>query len=352
MTDVPENIARIAVFSGRELLGDGLFKLPFLRSLRTTFPDAEILWVTSGKTAYAGVLKDLAAPYLSRVIEDTGIGSSVGELALPRRIGTGAIDIAIDTQTVAWRSLAVKRTLKPKLFIASAADYFFSGVKPERIDAAWTRKKPAHFVDGLLRLVELASRGHAVTDPATIVIPEAYAALAATLLPEGARYAGFAPGSGDPTKRWPLDRFIALARQASAKGLRPVFFVGPSERFMLDDIRQGVPDALFPEDEAPEGAPKGPLLVAALGRRLDVAVANDSGLGHMLAISEVPLILLYGRHSPAKYAPRTPHLTTFWAQDFGGPEHDRIPLDRVARALDEVLGQSRPGLLAPRESSC
>ena len=94
------------------------------------------------------------------------------------------------------------------------------------------------------------------------------------------------------------------------------------------------------------------LLVAALGRRLDVAVANDSGLGHMLAISEVPLILLYGRHSPAKYAPRTPHLTTFWAQDFGGPEHERIPLDRVAHALGEVLRQSRPGLLAPRESSC
>ena len=57
----------------------------------------------------------------------------------------------------------------------------------------------------------------------------------------------------------------------------------------------------------------------------------------MLAISEVPLILLYGRHSPAKYAPRTPHLTTFWAQDFGGPEHERIPLEKVVAALDAEL---------------
>ncbi|MEP2828442.1 glycosyltransferase family 9 protein [Parvibaculum sp.] len=334
----PENPRRIAVFSGAELLGDGLFKLPFIRSLRATFPNAEIIWVTAGKTAYAGVLKELAAPYLSRVIEETMIGSSLGELLRPRRVETGPVDILIDTQTVAWRSLAVKRALKPALFVASAADYFFSGVKPPQVNPAWTKKKPKHFVDGLMRLLDLASGGRSVADPAATAIPDEYTALAARLLPEGARYVGLAPGSGDPTKRWPLERFIALAKEASAMGLRPVFFVGPGERFMLDEIKAGVPGALFPEDEAPEGAPKGPLLVAALGRRLDAAVANDSGLGHMLAISEVPLILLYGRHSPAKYAPRTPRLTTFWAQDFGGPGHELIPLTRVSAALRETLG--------------
>lgn len=338
MTPARESIRRVAVFSGAELLGDGLFKLPFIRSLKATFPNAEIVWVTAGKTVYAGILKDLVAPYLSRVVENTGIGGSLGELLRPRRVEIGPVDIAIDTQTVAWRSLAVKRALKPKLFIASAADYLFSGVKPPQVNPAWTRKKPKHFVDGLMRLVELASKGHAVADGSATPIPDEYTALAAKLLPEGARYVGLAPGSGDPTKRWPLERFIALAKEASARGCRPVFFVGPSERFMLEEIRAGVPDALFPEDEAPEGAPKGPLLVAALGRRLKAAVANDSGLGHMLAISEVPLILLYGRHSPAKYAPRTPHLTTFWAQDFGGPEHELIPLGKVAAALRETLG--------------
>lgn len=338
MTLPPENVRRVAVFSGAELLGDGLFKLPFIRGLRATFPNAEIVWVTAGKTVYAGILKDLAAPYLSRVIEDTGIGGSLGELLRPRRVATGPVDIAIDTQTVAWRSLAVKRALKPELFIASAADYLFSGVKPPEVNPAWTRKKPKHFVDGLMRLLDLAARGRAVADPAPTAIPAEYEALAATLLPEGRRYAGFAPGSGDPTKRWPLRRFIALAKEASAAGFQPVFFVGPSERFMLDEIKAGVPEARFPEDEAPEGAPRGPLLVAALGRRLEVAIANDSGLGHMLAISEVPLILLYGRHSPAKYAPRTPGLVTFWAQDFGGPEHELIPLEDVSTALRERLG--------------
>lgn len=333
----PGEVRRIAVYSGAEILGDGFFKLQFIRSLKETFPQAEIIWITTGKTVYAGILKDLVAPCLTRVIEETGIGRSPREIFQPVPVDAGDIDILIDTQTVFWRSLAVKRALRPRLFIAPAADYLLSGVKPPEVDPHWTRKKPAHFADGLMRLLDLASFGKTKLADGAIAIPEDYSALALKLLPPGARYAGFAPGSGDLTKRWPLDRFIALARHAEAKGYRPVSFIGPSERDMAAEIRAALPSALFPEDEAPAGGPKGPLLVAALGRRLDVAVANDSGLGHMLAISDIPLILLYGRHSPAKYAPRTPFLQTVWAVEYGGPEHDRIPLERLTAEFDKAL---------------
>jgi ADP-heptose:LPS heptosyltransferase len=328
---------RIAVFSGAELLGDGLFKLHFIRSLKETFPDAEICWITTAKTAYAGVLKELVAPYITCVIEETGIGSSPSEVVRPVSIAAGNIDILIDTQALLWRSLAVKRALRPRLFIGAAADYLLSDVKPQQVDPLWTRKKPAHFVDGLIRLIDLASHGRTRLAEGGVAIPADYTALAKRLLPPGCRYAGFAPGSGDATKRWPLGRFIALARHAEAAGLRPVFFIGPGERSMAGDIRAALPRALFPEEEAPDGGPRGPLLVAALGRRLELAVANDSGIGHMLAISNVPLILLYGRHSPAKYAPRTPRLRTVWAQEFGGPDHGLIPLERVASEFDAAL---------------
>lgn len=330
-------VRRIAVYSGAEALGDGFFKLHFIRSLKETFPQAEIVWITTGKTVYAGILKDLVAPCLTRVIEGTGIGRSPRKIFRPVSVDAGDIDILIDTQTILWRSLAVKRALHPRLFIAPAADYLLSSVKPPEVDPHWTRKKPAHFADGLMRLLDLASLGKTKLADSAIEIPADYSALAQKLLPQGARYAGFAPGSGDLTKRWPLGRFIALARHAEAKGRQPVFFIGPSERDMAAEIRAALPSALFPEDEAPPGGPRGPLLVASLGRRLDVAVANDSGLGHMLAISNIPLILLYGRHSPAKYAPRTPFLQTVWAQDYGGPEHDRIPLERLTAELDKAL---------------
>ncbi len=330
-------VRRIAVYSGAEILGDGFFKLQFIRSLKETFPQAEIIWITSGKTVYAGILKELVAPCLTRVIEQTGLAKSPREILTPLSIDLGGVDLLIDTQAVLWRSLAARRALRPRIFISPAADYFLSSVKPPEIDPNWTRKKPAHFVDGLMRLLDLASLGRTKRADGAVAIPEDYVALAGKLLPAGQNYAGFAPGSGDITKRWPLERFIALARHAGEKGRRPVFFIGPSEREMADEIRAALPSALFPEDEAPPEGPRGPLLVAALGRRLDVAVANDSGLGHMLAISNIPLILLYGRHSPAKYAPRTPFLQTVWAQDYGGPEHERIPLDRLTAEFDRAL---------------
>ena len=39
-------VRRIAVYSGAEILGDGFFKLQFIRSLKETFPQAEIIWIT------------------------------------------------------------------------------------------------------------------------------------------------------------------------------------------------------------------------------------------------------------------------------------------------------------------
>lgn len=335
---------RIAVYSGAELLGDGLFKMPFLRSLRATFPDAEILWITTGKTVYAGVLKEIAAPFISHILENTGLVTSIREILVPRRINTdGDIDILIDTQTNLWRSLALKRALRPRLFVASSADYLFSDVKPSQVNPHWTKTKPPHFVDSLLRLIDLVSHGNAKLTDGEIAIPEAFISLANTLLPSTRRYVGFAPGSGDPTKRWPLERFITLAIEIRDRGYTPVFFIGPNERFMLSEIRQKVPDALFPEDQVPESTQKGPLLVAALGRRLEAAVANDSGLGHMLSLSSIPLVLLYGRHSPLKYAPRIQSLYYFWAQDFGSTDHEAIPLKNVAAALNAALNASPAG---------
>ena len=52
---------------------------------------------------------------------------------------------------------------------------------------------------------------------------------AQALLPDGPSYVGFAPGAGGQEKRWPLERYLALAQRTQAAGGRPVFFFGPDE---------------------------------------------------------------------------------------------------------------------------
>ncbi|MAB13310.1 glycosyltransferase family 9 protein [Parvibaculum sp.] len=333
---------RIAVFSGHDQLGDGLFKLPFVRSLRASFPDAEIHWVSAYRSVYAGVLAPLVAPFIDRVHIMTDLSQHKRQLIFPPRIPGTPYDIAIDTQTLFWRSLVVRRGLKPKCFISAAMDYRLSSVQPP--DDA--RTKPRHFVEHLLRLAELAAGENFRRDDTPVEIPAELDALADTLLPgsgtngEASPYIGIAPGSGDPAKRWPLERFIALAGHFRERGFRPVFMVGPGEADLLEPLRTAFPDALFPEQALPPGKKPGPLLVAALGRRMAGSIANDSGLGHLLAISAKPLVLLYGRHTPAKYAPLVPGLRSVWAQEFGGLDHKLIPLNRVEHEMEAALAQT------------
>lgn len=334
-----ERVWRVAVFSGCDQIGDGLFKFPFLRSLRATFPNAEICWVTAGDSVYEGVLRDFAGTCLDRVVTRTDIGRSTFEALIPKTAALGPVDIAIDTQTVVMRSVAIRRALRPRRFITATAAYALSDTRPSQIGLGIS-SKPRHLVDHLMLLLQLAARGKAREDMTPPAIPERFLDFAATLLPEGKSYVGFAPGSGDMTKRWPLERFIALARRVAETGSTPVFFFGPGERDLLEETRRALPEALLPEEGLPPEAPRGPMLVSALGRRLQAALANDSGIGHMLALSGVPLVLLYGRHSPEKYAPRTPRLTTLWAGNFGGPSHERIPEEAVEAALFGALART------------
>lgn len=323
---------RIAVFSRAELIGDGLFKLAFVRSLRAAFPHDEIVWITCDASVYAATLRDLARPYLDAVVEKTGLGESPLHVVAPPKLGLGAFDIVIDTQSVIARSIAARRALRPNLFITAAAGYRLSDMRPDPGDA-----KPVHLIDRLRHLASLAAGCPVPETEGRVRVDPRLEAAANAALPPGRHYVGFAPGSGDPTKRWPLERFIALAARQAGKGRTPVFFLGPAERDMAGQLRRNVPAALFPEQKVPPDTPKGPLLVIALAQRLTAAVANDSGVGHMLAAADVPLTLLYGRHDPNKYAPRVSALRTIWARDFGGDSHDLIPLDTVAAALDELI---------------
>ena len=62
-----------------------------------------------------------------------------------------------------------------------------------------------------------------------------------------------------------------------------------------------LPNALFPEHESELGCPS---LVACLGKRLDFAISIDNGVMHMLSLSKVPMITLFGPTDAEKFAPK------------------------------------------------
>lgn len=247
-----------------------------------------------------------------------------------RRPLPGYYDVIIDTQTVLRSSLLLRRVAHG-LFVSPAARFLLSDRKPGPGGFGGSMR------DRLLQLIRLAS-GRRVQPRFQLRLPQEHRRLAGELLPPGRDYIGLAPGAGGRDKCWPLARFIELGRDQQTKGRTPVYFLGPEEMEWLPRIRQQVPGALVPEAEAIAQPQTGPLLCMALAERLSLGVANDSGTGHMFAVSGTPLVSLFGRTSVDKFVDGDDNRVVLEAAGFGGGRVEAIPLAAVIEAVDKQFG--------------
>lgn len=348
MSRAVETPGSVLIYVGWDFVGDGLMRLPFLRALRNAFPDAEITWLAGrGTSVYAHTLAPLVAGLVDKVVEEANVGRRWMELLRPPLAGTALagrhFDLVIDAQRRVGASFLLRRVPHHR-FLSGAGSYLLSELRP-----AQSRRKPPSMVRQLLDLVELASGRPADVAGTPPALPE-FDALAAEVLPEGETYVGLAPGAGTPGKRWPLERYLELGAAQVAAGRRPVVFLGPEESSWTLQVREALPAAVLPlQAEAVARLGPSALITIALAKRLSAAVANDAGVGHMLAAANCPLVSLFGPTSPEKSAPLGGPARVLRAQDHapsrtgdGGSDAqsdsiENIPLAVVREAVDDLL---------------
>ena len=297
-------------------------KLPFLRAVRAAWPDAKVHWITSlGPTAYSGLLREVTRSLIDSIHETPKWMTE--DANAPR------FDLLLDTRN-RWKLARKARSRIPHdVFLAPAFRFLFSDKRPSLFTP-----RPAHMVDRLLQLVELAA-GTVPASTGRLPLPEALIAKARRSLPAGKTYVGFAPGAGNPIKIWPRVNFEKTAAAQAAKGRIPVFLLGPQEAAWQESLAAAVPSALFPL-QAKDVWGEEPLSVAqtmAVGSLLAAAVANDSGTGHMLAAVDCPLVSLFGPTSPAKLAPRVSRGLVLC----GNARMEGIAWEEVSAAMDAML---------------
>jgi ADP-heptose:LPS heptosyltransferase len=337
-----QKCATIGVIVGRDLVGDALIKLPFLWALRNAYPQAKIHWITSqGPTAYGGILREAARTLIDQVHEKPQwINGQFSPFTLKRtRLqGTSSwsqapyFDVLIDTRN-RWHDALVAHQLPHGLFLAMAARYLFSDRSPPVF-----APRPPHLVDRLLQMVELAA-GYMPSSTGSLFVPGTLLDQARKILPKGKTYVGLAPGAGNAIKIWPRYKFEKLATLQAAKGYVPVFILGPQELGWFDELVATIPAALFPlQDYDSWGTAQLTIdHTLAIARLLDVAVANDSGVGHMLAAANCPLVSLFGPTSPEKLAPRVTRGKIIRAQSFSSDKMKAIMWESVDTAVDDIL---------------
>ena len=102
-------------------------------------------------------------------------------------------------------------------------------------------------------------------------------------------------------KEWPLDNVMKISNKLLESSKIPVFFIEKKNTELKNKINKLIPNALFPEYESELSCPA---LVACLGKRLDFAISIDNGVMHMLSLSKVPMITLFGPTDSEKFAPK------------------------------------------------
>jgi ADP-heptose:LPS heptosyltransferase len=155
-------------------------------------------------------------------------------------------------------------------------------------------------------------------------------------LPHGVRGATLVhPGAASPARRWPAERFAAVARAETRAGRPVVVTGGPAEVELAHEVagRAGLP---------PEAVHAGGGGVLALGRLVAAAgrvVCGDTGVAHLATALGTPSVVLFGPTAPALWGPPAdrPWHRALWAGTSGDPHGRLVDPGLLAVTVDQVL---------------
>jgi ADP-heptose:LPS heptosyltransferase len=292
------NVKRILVIELWQI-GDVVLTTPFLAALRECFPGASIAL--------------LAKPHAAEILEGTGLVDEFVAAQLPWTRTAGKYDPSAYLSAALApliRSLRERRfdlSFDARMDIRSNILASLSGAR-RRVgfrygggdwlltDSVPIDPRANHKIDDWLAL--LAPVGCTPKLPARCLLKtselekaDARAAVAGVAR-TGVPLVGIHPGASHAGKRWPLSRFIELARKIRESGSAVVVFA--DDRGFGRELGE-VNGALVTQSALR------PMM--ALIEQCDVLVCNDSGPMHIAAALGVPTIAIFERGEPRWFGP-------------------------------------------------
>jgi len=288
--------ARIVVLRALGL-GDFLTAVPALRALRRAFPMAELTLATN--PALAPLLPLTGA--VDRLLPLTRLGQ-LGPLDPPP-------DLLVNLHGSGPESIADAIATGARWVLTHAHPAF-----PDLAGAPW--QADVHEVDRWCDLLAWAGLP-ADRDDLRLARPEVASPAPGAVVVH--------PGSTAAARRWPPERFGAVARRLAAQGCRVVVTGTVNEaelaRAVLDTA--GLPESASLVGRLDLAALAGLVSEAAL------VVSGDTGVAHLASAYGTPSVVVFGASSPARWGPPAGPHRVLWR----GPDGlSRIPADEVAEA--------------------
>lgn len=195
-----------------------------------------------------------------------------------------------------------------------------------------------HFSEDLSELV-----GSERTLAPTIWLDDRARQAAANVAPDTAPVLLIAPGGLSAAKRWPHERFAAVARRLATGALNGARIVVLSAATRDDEIAARIVSSLDADGVPASGAGLDLLAAAALAERATLCIGNDNALTHIAAAMGAPTLTLFGPTDERVRAPRGPRARTLRGKSFEeaaldeGGAMDDITIDAVEAAALDLL---------------
>jgi ADP-heptose:LPS heptosyltransferase len=149
------------------------------------------------------------------------------------------------------------------------------------------------------------------------------------------------PGAAYPARRWPPDRFAAVARHLAGAAHDVRITGGPAEV----ELARSVAHAAGLGPEAVLAGRTSSLELAAVVAHARLVVCGDTGVAHLATAYRRPSVVLFGPVSPALWGPPArPQHVVLWHGDGTGdpwgtdldPALARVTVDEVLAAVDAL----------------
>lgn len=290
-------------------LGDLLTGVPALRGLRRAHPDAHLVLATPERFR--------ALAMLTGAVDAVEATPGLGRL---RPLQTPPA-LAVNLHGSGPESIGDLLAIEPLSLLTHRHDAF-----PDLQGPPW--RSDIHEVDRWCGLLEWAG---IACDPADLAIgrPHGY--------PDRSGVVVIHPGAASVARRWPADRFAAVAAALHADG-HEVVITGDSNE--LDLARTVARQAGLPDTAVLAGT-LDLLGLVALISDCRVLICGDTGVGHVATATGTPSVLLFGPTPPSRWGPRGPgqHIA-LWAGETGDPHadqpHSGLLRLTVAQVLDTI----------------